>query len=70
MSLEEPHILITREKVGVLAPSVEAMIEQVRSLLERPVGFEEMGSKAVSYAVENHSLENIDRVMSLLGVKE
>lgn len=66
----DPSQLIKNEKIGVVVNNLQGMITTIEELVTTPLKFEEMGQKAIDYAIKNHSLKNIDDIKYLMGITD
>lgn len=62
-----PNEIITKQRIGMMAPDLETLISCLRQAISTPSDTFDMGEKAYTYAIENHSVENnINKILDLL----
>ena len=61
-----PDDILTKYKIGYHSQTFEQLCEDIQYLWEHPAECSAIGEKAFLYAVEHHSVKNIDKIISLL----
>ena len=62
----DPDDIIKTRKIGFHSGTFEKLVEHVETLIDRDRMREEMGQRAYEYAIENHSLRNVEAIVELL----
>ena len=66
----DPDDILQKNKIGFHSGSFDQLVKDVKILIEDGRLREEMGEKAQKYAFENHSLKNINEIVSLIKSNE
>jgi len=62
-----PDEILTQQGIGFICPTLESMSEKLLMLSKNTNKLKQMGKKAYSYVLENHSYEKIiEKIISLM----
>ena len=62
----DPDNILRQKHLGFCSGNFTQLVKDTRLLIKNHLLREKMGSNARQYAVENHSLDNIDKIVDIL----